>query len=164
MANYTSSLDLKNDVLFRAGELTDGTSDFDAQALQYLNRAWQIIWEGGHELDPETREDWIWLMKTGYLTLQPFITANVNLTSNNATITFTTAPVDQFNNAISVQNWWIRISGWQDVFKITAHISGQTTATLDSVYTGPTQNGAQYTAFLLEYTLATDMLRLMTPM
>ena len=50
--NYTSSLDLKNDVLFRTGEATDGTSDFDAAALQYLNRAWQIVWEGGHELDP----------------------------------------------------------------------------------------------------------------
>ena len=41
MANYTTSADLVTDILFRSNEPTDGTSDFDSIALQYLNRAYQ---------------------------------------------------------------------------------------------------------------------------
>ena len=83
MANYTFSSDLVNDILFRAGEPIDGTSDFDSVALQYLNRAYQSVWSGGSEILPQINEQWWWLRKDdqGVLTLNPVIDTGTVLVS-----------------------------------------------------------------------------------
>src|SRR5258708_16843364 len=36
--------EIVDDVLFRCGEPTDGTSDFDVTALNYVKRAYRAIW------------------------------------------------------------------------------------------------------------------------
>lgn len=164
MSNYQYTSDLKADVLFRAGEPTDGTSDYDTVALLYLNRAYQAIWQGGQEYAPDINEDWLWLHKTGILTLVPPVTSGtVTATKNSQTITFSTAPANPGGSAISVAGWYLRVTGHADVFKISAHTSGQTSATLDSVYTGETVT-TSYTCFDIEYDLASDVLRLESPM
>src|SRR3989304_5879373 len=91
MSNYTHSQDLVTDILFRNGEPTDGTSDFDSVALQYLNRGYQIVWTGGAELDPSLNEKWLWLRKNppGVLTLEPrIVNGTVRVTKGSTAITF----------------------------------------------------------------------------
>ncbi|MGW8182127.1 MAG: phage adaptor protein, partial [bacterium] len=159
MSNYQYSSDLVNDILFKAGEPIDGTSDFDSKALTYLNRAYQALWMGGAEFDPEINEEWFWLKTTGILTLNAAITTGtIAVTDDSASITFSSAP------ASSLAGWHIKTNDHADVFKISAHTGGNTAATLDSVYTGTTDAAASYKAFQLEYDLASDVLTMISPM
>jgi hypothetical protein len=161
MANYNTAADLVNDILGRSDEATDGTSDFDALALQYLNRAYIGIWKGGAELVPEVREAWWWLRKDaqGVLTLDPSISAGtVIVTNNNSGVTFSSAPT------LSVSGWHFKADTHSDVFIITDHTLNQTNATLESAYTGPGSATAAYKTFHIDYSLATDVLYLSHPM
>lgn len=161
MANYTFSQDLVNDILFRAGEGTDGSSDFEAVALQYLNRAYQALVNGGSEIDPDVQEDWWWARKDppGVLNLVSSITAGtVTVTNNSTTITFSSAP------ASSVAGYFFRVNDQPDVFRVAAHTGGSTSATLDAAYTGPNGAGKAYTLFKTEYALPSDLIRIISPM
>lgn len=159
MANYQFSSDLINDVLFRAGESTDGTSDFEAAALQYINRAYQAIWSGGAEIAPEVNEPWWWLFKeANFLTDASIATGTVSVTLGSASITFSVAP------AASVVGFWFKVTGHNELYKIAMHTGGAVGATLDSVYLGATNAAASYILFKTDYTLTTDVLRLVTPM
>ena len=62
MSNLQFSADILDDMLFRAGEPTDGTSEYESKALESLNRAYQALWMGGAELDTTINEDWWWLL------------------------------------------------------------------------------------------------------
>ena len=166
MANYRYSSDLINDVLFRAGEPTDGTSDFETQALTYLNRAYQIIWTGGGEFDETLNEEWWWLRKAppGVLTLQPKIVAGTVAITNGASgVTFSSAPTPAID-ASTASGWFFRVADHPDWFRVSTHVSGSTAATLNSVYTGPTATAKSYLLAKLEYPLATDVLRVFAPM
>jgi hypothetical protein len=159
VANYTFSADLVDDILFRAGEATDGTSEFEAAALQYLNRAYQAIWMGGSEIVPEVREDWWWLRQVEVINLEPFIEAGtVSVTNNSTAITFSSAP------AKDLDGWFFRVTDEPDVFRIAAHTAGQAAATLDEAYTGDTAAAKAYKVFKLEYDLPSNLLRLKGPM
>lgn len=162
MANYTTTPDLLADALFRVGEPTDGTSDFDTVALTYLNRVYQALCLGGEELNPDLHEDWWWLRKSppGLLTLQPVITTGtVAVTNNNTAVTFSSAP------SASVAGWLLKVDGGSgDVYRILSHTASDTAATLDGIYTGSTDGAASYTLMKLEYALASDVLRLISPM
>jgi hypothetical protein len=160
MANYTTGTDLVTDILFRANEPTDGTSDFDSVALQYLNRAYQGIWSGGSELDPSIMEVWWWLRKDdqGVLTLNPVTdTGTIAVTNNSTTITFSSAP------SASQAGSHFKVNDHADVFIISSHSGGATSATIESVYTGSTDSAASFKAFKLDYDLASDVLYLTSP-
>lgn len=160
MANYTTGTDLVTDILFRANEPTDGTSDFDSVALQYLNRAYQGIWSGGSELVPEVMEVWWWLRKDdqGVLTLDPVTdTGTVSVTNNSASITFSSAP------AASQAGFHLKVDSHADVFIISSHTAAAVDATLESVYTGTTDTTASFKAMHLDYDLASDLLYLNSP-
>lgn len=167
MANYLTSADLVDDILFRAGEPTDGTSDFNATALRYLNRAYQVLWMGGQEFAPSVQEDWWWLRKAkpGILTLQPVIdnASKVSVTRGSASITFSAAPSPAIDASLA-SGWFFKVDDHADVFRINTHTSGSTAATLDSVYTGATATGKSYRVMKLEYVLATDVLRVVSPL
>lgn len=157
MANFTSSQDILNDVLRRGHEPTDGTSDYDADALTWLNRAYLGILSGGSELDPDVDETWWWLRSDtqGTITLNPVIdTGTISVTNNSASITFSTGPTP------SVAGRHFKVNDHGDVFKISSHSAGATAATLESVYTGSTDTAASFKVFQLDYDLASDVLYL----
>lgn len=162
MANYTTSSDLLDDALSRAGEKIDGTSPLQDDAVRFLNRAYQGLWSGGSEIDPNTNEVWWWLRKDtqGVLNLNPAIIdiGTVSVTNNSTSILFTNAPVD------SIAGRHFKARNHADVFIIATHTAGQAEATLDSVYTGTNNTTALYTVFQLDYDLASDLLYLSTPM
>lgn len=175
MANYSTSADLIDDVLWRTGELTsagDRTSDMATWTLTYLNRVYQSICLGGGELVPDMYEDWWWLWKSppGTVVLNPeWTTGTVTVTNNSTSGSFSTKPVDVNGSNISVQGWFLKVQGsslgHQDVFRISSHVAGATAFTLDTIFTGTTSSGASFDAFQLEYQLgATDILRLISPL
>lgn len=158
MANLQFTADLINDVLLRARE--PSTSSFAAQVLVYLNRAYQELCLGGGEFVPTSQMDWFWLRKSspGILMLQPLInTGTVAVTNNSSVITFSVAP------SVSVAGRFFKVDAYDDVFRIQAHTAASTAADLQSVtgevYTGSTNTAATYKVMALEYTLATDVLR-----
>lgn len=160
MANLKFSSDIINDALFRAGEPTDGTSDYKATALEYLNRAYKALWTGGGEIAPTVNEPWLWLKKDppGVLILEPVISlGSVTVVNGSASVTFSNGPSQ------SVAGWFLRVSGHSDVFRILTHTAASTSATLDSVYTGDSAT-SPYELMKLEYTLAADLYRVIAPM
>lgn len=161
MANYQFSADILQDALFRAGEPTDGTSDFHARAKAYMNRAYFGLCMGGSELVPTIHEDWWWLRKSppGTLTLEPKITAGTVYVTNNSTSVKLSAAQSK-----SLATWFLKTDAHDDVFRISTHVSGSTGLTLGSVYTGSTATAAAYKAVKLQYDLATGVLRVISPM
>lgn len=155
MANFTTSADLLDDILDRAGELTDGTSDFNAAAIRHLNSAYQGILGGGSELDPTIHENWWWLRKDdqGVLILNPVIdSGTISVTNNSTSVTFSSGPTP------SVAGRHFKVDDHADIFIISSHTAGQTGATLESVYTGSTDATASFRVMQLDYDLDSSLI------
>jgi hypothetical protein len=158
VANLQFSSELLDDMLRRAGETTSGNSKYEARSLIYLNRAYRSLAQGGLEFDNKKVRDWWWLYTQGNVILQPIrTTGTVAVTQNNATATLSAVV------ASDLDGYFFKVDGHQDVFKVSAHTAGAAVLTLDSVYTGDTNATATYTLFKLDYDLAADFARLMTP-
>lgn len=152
MANLATVSDLLSHVLFSAGELTDGSSDFHDQALILLNRVYRDIWMGGGALDPQINEDWWWLREAGAITLNPVIdSGTISVTNNDATA------ILSVSSSISLQGRFLKVDEHSDVFKISSHTAGTANMTLESVYTGDTDTTASYSIFQTDYTLANHL-------
>jgi hypothetical protein len=159
MANLQYSSDLIEHVLFEGGQKTDGTSDFDAQVLIWLNANYKKIWQGGSEFDPAINEDWTWLREKGNIILQTKITTGtVSVTNNSATATLSA------NQATDMDDWFFKVDNYEGIFRVSAHTAASDTLTLDSVYTGDTDTSASYMLVKLDYTLASDAIEILTPM
>lgn len=161
MAGYQLTSDLLEDVLFRAGEPSGGTSDFAAQTLRYLNRAQTAIALGGAEFDNTLQEDWWWLRKSppGVLTLDPvYTTGTITVTNGSPTVTFSVAPV------ASKATWLLSVGEHPDIFRVSTHTAGALSATLDSPYTGPSLAGQPFRLMHVEYDVASDLMRIVSPL
>ncbi len=159
MANFQYTQDIKKYILFKAGEKTDGTSDFDTKAIEYINAAYRKIWTGGGEFDVDINEDWIWLKARSTLTLQPEITTGtISVTNNSTTATLSAS------QATDVASYYLRITGDEDIFRISTHGGATDALVLDSVYTGTTSTAASYTLFKLDYAFASDTIDILSPM
>lgn len=159
MANLKFSSDIIEYVLFEAGEKTDGTSDFDAQVLIWLNTNYKKIWQGGSEFDPDINEDWVWLRKSGNLILQAKITTGtVSVSNNSATATLSAS------QSTDVVNWFFKVDNHEGIFQISTHGGSSATLTLDSVYTGDDNTTASYKLVKLDYPLASDAIEVLSPM
>lgn len=147
------------DVLFRAAEATDGTSDFDAQVLNDVNRVYRELINGGSSFVSGLREDWWWLHNESTVTLEKVITSGtVAITENSTAINFSIA------KSPSVQGWHIRFNNTGPCYKIATHTNGATAATLDSVFAGTTAGTASYELFKIDYALAADVGYIKSPM
>lgn len=159
MPNYDTASEIMNDVLFRAGEKQDGTSDYATAVLDMLNRAYQGIWSGGAELEPDTQEVWWWLSTYNTLNLDPALaTGSISITNNATLFTLTGAPT------YSLQGWYFKANAHADVFRISSHNANEATGFLESKYTGLTNTAANFKIWKQDYSLATDVLYLTSPM
>lgn len=149
MANLKFSSEIVDDVLFRAYELTDGTSDFEDQALVYLNRAYRSIYMGGTEFDIEFNEDWLWLKQQASIIMQPTVkSGTISVTKNSASATFSAAI------ATDLVGYYFKVDDHADVFNISVHGGATDAVTLDTVYTGDTDATATYRAFKIDYDIS----------
>lgn len=158
MAQLESTQQLVNDALFRAGEIP-GSSEWDAQALSYLNREYRSLCSGASEFLPEYIHDWWWMRASGVFTLLPiYNTGTVDVVQDSLSATLSIAP------AISLQGYRFKIDEEPDVYVIANHVPLTFGITLDSPYTGITRAAATFMAMKTSYTLATNVDSLMSPM
>jgi len=156
-----TALVLKQDALFRAGELTDGTSPYDSKALDYINQIYRSILAGGNEFNVELGSPWSWARaeQPGTLVLKPkYETGTVTVTNSNTTITFSVAP------AISLQGQWFKVIGRPEFFRISSHAAASVTATIDTQYTDQSGAGLAFEVYFLEYDLPVAIERMIAPM
>ena len=150
MAQFRTSADLLDSILRRAGETTNGNSDLEADALEYLNRIHHTIIAGGNEFDVEVDEPWLWARAKNpmVIELQPkYGTGTVLLTLGSEVGAFSAAP------AISLEGYFIQCEGRETIYRIAQHTAASTAFEIDGLYaeaTGATQN---YKAFKLDYDL-----------
>jgi hypothetical protein len=161
--------DLKIDVLWRAGEKTDGSSPFEGRVLGYLNRAYTALVSGGGELAPEVREDWLWLRNTtpGVVQLIPALAPGVGQSPDWVQAYQGSANIDFSGvigeGAISLVGWEIKIQDNPDIYRITSHSINSSSATLDIPWGGPS-GIYSYVTGKLEYDLLPTVLRVLPPM
>ena len=110
------------------------------------------------------KRDWWWLQRRTIINTEPKIdTGTVAVTQNSTTVTFSTAP-KRFSANVSVAGSLLTIPGNTPdslaAYRITAHTSGATTATLDAGYTGTTATASSFTIYQVSYDLPADCAKL----
>lgn len=164
MANYTSTQDLKIGALAAAGELIDGTSEYESTVLKYLNKWHLDIIGGKNDFNIPCSQPWIWAKAAnpGVLILKaPYTSDLITVTNASTTATLSVAPLVGLG---SFAGRTLQISGRPELFRISAHTAGSATLTLDAAYTDDTGSGLAYSLHKLEYTLAAGLMRLIGPM
>lgn len=159
--NYRTGADLVQDVLFRGGEPSSG-SDFQAAALRYLNRAYQAIWMGGSEFDPELDETWWWIQgqSSNFLNLEPLIETTVTTTRGSQAVTFGATPTPIILSDVS--DWFMVVEGEATAHLITSQTG--TSGTLDAAYPHPSVSAQNCTLFRTDYDLSAEVIDLSGPM
>lgn len=159
MANYINGQDLVNGILEIAGELTDGTSGYQDDALTYLNLAYKGVLTGGNIYGIDVADPWPFALakRPIILMLQPAIlNVAISTTQFSYDITFSAPPQDVIGNSISVEGYWFNIYGRDEWFRVAQHSAGSTMAQMDSPYTESDQSGATCTIVKLDYNLIDD--------
>lgn len=142
--------DLVSSVLRRCGELTDGTSPFLQQAIDYLNQIHNTVLVGGSEFDIDVDEPWIWARSPNPLIIElqpPYDTGSVALTQGSASGTFSAAPT------ISLEGYFLRLDSGPEAYKIVHHTANNTAFKIDAAFTQDSVTAGTYTAYLLDYQL-----------
>lgn len=153
MANLSTYQDLSDDVLRRAGERIDGTSEFEDRIEEYLNRALLRILQEGITF--------LWTRKIGgvFNTVAKFISGTVSVTKGSDILTF---PLPYPTTVL--EGFKVRVDSKSPVYRVKTHTSGASIATLDAPYVDANNSAASYVFFQDEYALATDVLFLLTPL
>lgn len=160
MAIQTTSY-LKKSALFRAGELTDGTSPYDSKCLDYINQIYRAILAGGNEFDVELGSPWSWARSQNPATIvlqTKYETGSVSVVNGSTTITFSSAPT------LSLEGQWFKVVGRPETFRINSHAALSATATIDTPYTDTTASNLNFTVYFLEYDLPVKIERIIGPM
>ena len=138
---------IKAAALGRAGEETDGTSDFDDRCDDAIIEVWREI---------ITRQPWLGLTKHPpgvFVTAAPITTLTLTVVTAGTGVarTLSAAPA----GSVSILGRKVRPSGVSWIARITAHNAGETDVTLDAA---PAILAASAcTIFQDEYTLASDL-------
>lgn len=164
MANFETFRDLKNAALDRAGELTDGSSDYDSIVEDHMNSMYRSIFSGGNEFSVDLGEVWEWALASapGVLTILPaFESGSVTFTNGSTSGTFSSAPSSSLG---SFAGRFIFINSRSSIYRITAHTAGDTAFTIDQEYLETTGSGLTFKAIKLDYDLTSGIERLVQEM
>ncbi len=160
MASGASTSDIIKGALSRAGEVTNGNSQYHQAALKYISQFYLSLLSGSNEFDVDAGIAWSWAKAENPLSIiiKPFIEdGTVSMTNGSTTGTFSSAP------SISVANSYLKVEGRPEFFKILTHTAGVTTFTIDVEYTDDTGSGLSYKAIPIIYDLGSEVLRLVEP-
>lgn len=155
MAQFRSTADILDLALTNAGEVTNGRSQYETSALDFLNKVNFVLISGGtiplgKDITVELDEVWPWARapRPFIVELQPkYDTGTVTLTLGSEAGTFSSAP------SYSVAGWHIRVAGRDEVFRIASHTASATAFELDSAYTDETTSTLGFEVFQLDYDL-----------
>lgn len=151
MSFLKNTPELKREVLSICGELTDGSSPYDALAVQYLNDAYQGVLAGGNEFGIEIAEPWVWAQNKRpiLLSLLPAYSGAATLTQNSNDGVFSVAPT------ISLAGRYFRIESRADIYRVATHSANSTAFTLDQPYL-ETGGSLNFKAYQLDYSVTDD--------
>ena len=150
MAQFRNTADLVDQILEEAGELSDGTSAYEADALRYANRLHQSIITGGTEfgIDIDKPFQWAKSRRPLILELKPkYDTGSVSLTNGSVDGTFSAAPT------ISLKGYHLKLDSRTEYMEIASHTAGATAFELDFPFLGDTESGLAYKAIKVDYDL-----------
>ena len=162
-----------NDALRRASEPIDGTSEFQAESLDYLNRGYSGLATGTLEQSEDTHVPWWWLWAPypGIITLLPSIGS---WTHRHCIPDRQLRHIQRYSHRSSWHQYLpagleYQVCRYQhcilcsSMFRISAHTAGSTTFVLDSPYTGPNATVA-FKAYKLTYDCPSDLLYISAPL
>ncbi len=161
MANLTTSTDIINSALRRAGEVTDGSSEFEATATELLNEIHLDALAASNKFDFNYGDTYPWAKEKnpGVLTLEPkLITGTVSVANGSTSASFSSAP------AATKADWVLKVTGDDTFYRVDTHTAAATAFTLDANYLGTTDTEAGYELFKVWYDLESSILRLVSPM
>jgi len=150
LAQFRNTADIMDLVLRNAGELTDGTSSYEAQTLDALNQVHQTIINGGNEFDTDIDEVWNWAKARHPIILEllPALeTGTVSLTQGSELGTFSSAPTD------SQAGHFLKITNRATYYRIASHVAGATAFDLDATYADDTGATLSFQSIKLDYDL-----------
>lgn len=159
MAQFRTSADVLDLALIAAGEVTNGNSPYETQALNYLNRVHFALIAGGtipvgKDTTIEIDEVWPWskAQRPIILELQPkYDTGTIAVTLGSEAVTLSSAP------SYSLAGYHINFTGRDEWFRVASHTAGATALELDSAY--PDASGSlSFTAAKLDYDLVPSYL------
>ena len=142
MSTYEFGLDVLNDVLFRAGEPTDRTSEYESAAKDYISR---VLW------DVYTYYPWSWAKKypPGVLQTVAKVTGAAAVTSGSTSVTLSATVAASLTNRKFVMDDQVV------PYRVASHAAGSASLTLDAAYAEDTNGAGAYTVFQDEYQLLT---------
>lgn len=160
MAQFRSTADILDLALINAGEVTNGNSPYETQALNYLNRVHFALIAGGtipigKDTTVEIDEVWPWSKAKNplILELQPkYVTGTVTFTQGSEAGTFSAGP------SASLRGYHIRISGKDEWYKIASHTAAATAFEIDGAYADTSGSGLNFEAVKLDYELIPDFI------
>ncbi len=152
MSHQKSTRVLKQDVLTICGELTDGTSPYDQQAVAYLDKVYRSLITGNNIFDMSCDEPWIWAQSKNpiLLSLSAAETGTVTLTNGSAVGSFTTP-------GASLEGRFLCLAGQDDMYKIVQHTASLSPVSLDQVYLGDSGTYNFY-AYKYDYDAFNDLI------
>lgn len=159
MSNFETFSELKIATLERVGEVTNGTSDYDATVEEQMNQMNRALYSGGNEFGVDLGEIWEWARSKdpGVLTLlPPYETGTVSLTQGSASGTFGTAPT----GLGSLVGHFFIVTNRSTIYRISAHTADATAFTLDQIYLEDTGTTLGFRVVKLDYELAAGIERL----
>lgn len=158
-----NNADIIDHALDLVNEKTDGTSEYEDQALSLLREGLQTLVEGGTVFGVDIDEEWLWLQKStpGTITMQPKIPVTFSSLKGSQSIDFGIEPVASIDT--NVKGWFFKPTSESDIYRIATHDASAHYASIDSVYTGATVSTGDGKVFKLEYNLPSDFLRFYAP-
>ena len=156
MANLTTSADILDFALGFVGEPTDGSSQYDADAILFLNEIYQQMLDDDRvEWEPNLKDP------PGHIYFEiPIEGGTVNVQQDSVTAEFSAAPTPIVDS--DVGGWFLKVGDDPQIYHM-ASISS-TTGTLTQKYVKADNATATYKLFKLDYTLAADVKNLVAPM
>lgn len=154
MAQFRTTADLLDLALQDAGEVTNGNSPYETQALNYLNKVHMAIVAGGtipigKDQTVEIDEVWLWSRARSplILELQPkYSTGSITLTLGSESGVFSVAP------SFSVEGWFLKIDARNEWLRFASHTAGATAFELDGAYPDAS-GGFTFEAMKIDYDL-----------
>jgi len=147
---------LVKDVLFRAGEPADNTSDFYDAVIGYLNRAQITLAAGGQEFEPSVQEAWRWHRSPnpGVLIFLPPWETTVTATQGSLTAYYSGTPPRDITGEMFATD----LGAWPEVINAGDGVLNWDAPWVDlsGVYVG--------NFWKLNYKLMPDVLRVLDPM
>lgn len=153
MSHQKSTRELKIEVLEICGELTDGTSPFDALAVSYLNKVYRGLIAGNNLFDISCDEPWVWAQSKYpiILTLKAAVTGSAAMVNASTSGVFSSAP------SISLEGRYIKFEGQADIYRITQHTAASTAFQIDQGFLGGS-GSLNYSANQYDYDAINDVI------